>query len=413
VPRLSLVLLALMCLTPAAVADRAPPPPAAGTDFATQASLLFRVAACGSADALPAGLPAKKIAKHCKSMQKRYASYRKHWVDLAEPYIAGIKPTSAPSRVVYPFGGGDLSSALAVFPDATELTTISLEAAGDVRTIDRLKPSKLVKDLSVIGKDIGRLYRAAHSTTKSLQIASHSKLPGTIVFALAALAVHGYVPLSLRYFVLETDGSIRYLTEAELDAAYDDWLATRQERTKKSKKRKPSKHFWHEQESPFANVELTFVPADQPQASPRTYRHIVANLDDTHLQADDRVLRHLTAKGTVATMTKAASFLLWYDDFSSIRQYLLDHMAFMVSDASGVPPDAATAAGFEQIPFGTFTGAYFNKGDTNHVGKAFVKLWKHSVKRKLPFRFGYPDATKKGKHMLLTQPASCAGKVPC
>ena len=41
-----------------------------------------------------------------------------------------------------------------------------------------------------------------------------------------------------------------------------------------------------------------------------------ANLDDSHLDADPRVLRHLEAKDKVAVMTKAASFLLWYDDFS-------------------------------------------------------------------------------------------------
>ncbi len=410
--RRSLIALALVLVARSAPAAHAAPS-GGGTDFASQATLLFRVAACGSDDALPAGFPAKKIAKHCKKMQKKYASYRKKWVDIAKPFLAGIKPANAPSSVVYPFGGGDLSSALTAFPDAMEITTISLEAAGDIRSIDTIKPKKLVKDLAVIGDDIGRLYRAAHSTTKSLQVASHSKLPGTIVFALAALAVHGFVPQSLRYFVLETDGTPRYLTEQELDDAYADWLAAAEEREAKAKKKKASKHFWVENSSPFANIEITFLPADSPLAKTRVYRHIVMNLDDTHLKADDRVIKHLVAKGKVATMTKAASFLLWYDDFSTIRTYLVDHMAFMLSDASGVPPDAAKSAGFEQIPFGTFTGPYFKKGDKHHYGDAFVKLWKNSTKRKLPFRFGYPDETKKGKHLLLTQPTSCKGAVPC
>ncbi len=35
-----------------------------------------------------------------------------------------------PEAVVYPFGGGDLLSALAAYPDAAEYTTLSLELAG-------------------------------------------------------------------------------------------------------------------------------------------------------------------------------------------------------------------------------------------------------------------------------------------
>ena len=49
-------------------------------------------------------------------------------------------------------------SALVVFPDATEITTISLEAAGDVRAIDGIDPPTLRRDLDTIGHDIGRLY---------------------------------------------------------------------------------------------------------------------------------------------------------------------------------------------------------------------------------------------------------------
>ena len=45
-----------------------------------------------------------------------------------------------PKTVVYPFGGGDLLSALVAFPDATEITTISLEQAGDPRRLRTLTP---------------------------------------------------------------------------------------------------------------------------------------------------------------------------------------------------------------------------------------------------------------------------------
>jgi len=265
-----------------------------------------------------------------------------------------------------------------------------------VRVIDAIKSARLDEEVDRIGNEIHRLYYAAHSTTKSLQAASHSELPGTIMFALAGLAVHGMEPVALRYFDIEPDGSLSYLSNAQLDERAAEFTA------KKLGTAPPKKitHYWYEQVSAFANVEIQFRPRSDPKAAPRTYRHIVANLDDAHIAADDRVLRHLRAKGKVAVMTKAASFLLWYDDFSRIRDYLLHGTAWMISDASGIPPSFADPAGFEEVTYGDFTGPYFIIDDKNTRAE-FVKLWKSQPHRDLPFRFGYPDADKHNHLMVM------------
>ena len=57
-------------------------------------------------------------------------------------------------------------------------------------------------------------------------------------------------------------------------------------------------------------------------------------------------------------MTKAASYLLWRDNFSTIRDYLLDNMEFMVSDSTGIPPKFATKAGFVQEAYGKFNESF-------------------------------------------------------
>jgi hypothetical protein len=374
----------------------------AGTDFGPQARVMFRVAACGGDDAIPARFSARAITAHCKEMASVYASYRKAWATAAQAFIATLRPRDLPPRAVYPFGGGDLSSALAVYPDAAELTTISLEAAGDIRVIDTIKSAKLDDDVDTIGNEIRRLYYAAHSTTKSLQAASHSQLPGTIVFALAGLAVHDMEPVGLRYFDIEPDGSLTYLTGAQLDERAAE-LAAKKLGTGPPKK---ITHYWYEQVSAFANVEIQYRPRGDARAPVRIYRHIVANLDDNHMTADDRVLRHLRAKGKVAVMTKAASFLLWYDDFTKIRDYLLHHAAWMISDASGIPPSYAGPAGFEQITYGEFTGPYFII-DAKNTRAEFIKLWRSQPHRDLPFRFGYPDNAKHN-HLMIMRPRIAA-----
>ena len=166
-----------------------------GTDFGPQVRTLFRVAACGGDDAIPARFAARTIDSHCHELAAVYASYRKAWATGRSDSSPSCVRADLPHTVVYPFGGGDLSSALAVYPDATEMTTISLEAAGDIRAIDSIPRVKLASDLDAITDDLRRLYHAAHSTTQSLQEASHSLLPGTIMMALAGLAVHDMEPV--------------------------------------------------------------------------------------------------------------------------------------------------------------------------------------------------------------------------
>src|SRR5947207_15317025 len=81
-----------------------------GTDFAPQVRAMFRVAACGSSDTIPERFAARTIDAHCKEMAAVYASYRKAWADEVKTFVSQLRPKDLPSIVVYPFGGGDLSS---------------------------------------------------------------------------------------------------------------------------------------------------------------------------------------------------------------------------------------------------------------------------------------------------------------
>lgn len=365
-----------------------------GHDFVAHAQLIYRIAACGHDGPIDPRFSRKVVKRHCLRMRRHFDRYSSRWGQRAGAFFAELRPRDLPDAVVYPFGGGDLATALVVFPDAREITTISLEAAGDPRTIDAMSGRRLGAALSIIGNKYRRLLRSAYSTTKSLQIASHSRLAGTLVFALSALSLHGQEPVSLRYFVIEDDGSLRYLDESELDAQ----VAAAREHKRGDYE---TRQYWREQISGFANMEIGFrARGSGDQAPVRIYRHIVANLDDPHLAEDSRVLSHLRAKGQVAAMTKAASYLLWLDEFSQIRDYLLQHTSWMISDSSGVPPELARQAGYEQIPYGAFEKPFFTR-DPKRVAKQMIALWSSSPRRRLRFRFGYPDGAGKSHLMIM------------
>lgn len=372
---------------PDAGAPVVPEAPLAGADFAAQAKALARVVACaGGDDAIPARLDAKVIADHCKEMKTLTGDYKKSWIDVAEPFIAKLVPKNIPDKVVYPFGGGDLLSALATYPDAVEYTTISLEQAADVRKVDQIQPYKLKGELGRYRSHLAKLFDKAHSRTDNLDIGSKSDFPGQIVFSLVALDIHGYEPTSLRYFHFKPDGTLEYLEQAQINA---------QVAKAKAQGKEPD-------EAVFGNMELRFKQRGNAAAKTKILRHVVFNLDDWHMKADPSLQKHLEAKGKCAMMTKAATHLLWLDSFSIIRDYVLGHTDFMISDSTGVPPRLAKAAGFVQDTYGTFVGPSEFGAPGKKDSEELVKLFKTNPHVDVPFRYGYPDADHHG-HIVVTR----------
>ena len=377
--------------TPPAPAQ-SPPAPAAtdqGRDFIADAKVFYRVVSCGGTEAVPANLDAPTVDKHCVEMKKRYEYITKNYVEKARAFFAPLLPADLPTTVVYPFGGGDLLSALVTFPNVREVTTISLEHAGDPTRLPKLeKKAKLRETLVQFRAAIHGLLSMHDSTSENMRKLESGGIPGQLSFHLTGMTALGFEPVSLKYFKINDDGTLHYLSQAEIDA-----LAP--------KKAKKIRATWVDTDfsEAFNNMELTFRKAGDPNAPLVVHRHIAWSLDDKHLKGSP-LEKHLMAKGKVASMTKAASYLLWNWGFSAIRDYLTANMVWMASDATGLPPRVAKKAGFTQKTYGTFKGAFLEQFNAD-VNDQMVKLWETQPKRRLPFRYGYPDI-EKHVHMMIT-----------
>lgn len=361
-------------------------------DYIADAKVFYRVASCGGTDAPPAGLDADVIEKHCEVMRKRYEYITKNYVEKARKFFAPLLPPDLPKTVVYPFGGGDLMSALVTFPDAAEITTISLEHAGDPTRLAKLTNKQQLKTaLSNFRNAISGLLTLHDSTSENMRKLEMGGIPGQLSFHITGLTVLGFEPVSLTYFTLNDDGTIRYLSQADIDA-----LAA-----KTAKKKRPS---WVDTDfsEAFSHMELRFRKAGDPTAPVITHRHFAWNLGDNGFKGS-ALEKHLLAKGKVAAMTKAASYLIWMSAFRGIRDYLLGNMVWMVSDSTGIEPKAAQRAGFVQVTYGTYKGAFLDDA-LPRVNEQMLELWEKQPKRKLPFRYGYPDI-EKHVHLMITKPA--------
>ncbi|MBX3156502.1 MAG: hypothetical protein KF773_10920 [Deltaproteobacteria bacterium] len=343
---------------------------------------LSAVVACTGAP--PAGVDAAVVAGHCKATADIVNAWRTKWRDKAVPFFTGIHKNAHPAAVVYPFGGGDLLNALAVYPSATEYTTLSLEGMGDPRTLDALsgagKRDVLATQLQRLRKTYEMNLGWAWNTTVQLSLDSGETgqgLPGILALALVAIDANGYELVEARYWHPTARGDVQYLTQRDVDA----WDAAGRKSGKKITNAV--------QQGAFNDIELVFRKKGDPSAPAKTFRHLTGDLSDGGIKADGSSLAYLEQRKEVAAITKAASYHLWKDAFSKVRGYLLSHMKVMLSDDTGIPPRHAKAAGFTQEVWGTYTGTFFNWAPQD-TARELVELFKGN-KREMPYKFGYYD----------------------
>ncbi|MFO0728196.1 MAG: hypothetical protein U1E65_30725 [Myxococcota bacterium] len=370
-------------------------------DFTPEVKLLYRIVACTGDEPLPDNVDPKVVEKYCKQLTSNMDTYRKNYIEGAQRYIEKLRPAGLPKTVVYPFGGGDLLTALTTYPDATDITTMSLEHSGDPRRISQgLNKVKQEASLDGVRRNVGGLLLFNDSKTESLQKLQKGEIPGELSFFLVGLASHGYEPVSLRYFRIEPDGELHYLTAEDIAAVeaknakllHSSWVAP-------------------DFSEAFSNSEIKFKKRGAPDSEIRVHRHIAFNLANDRLKAAPGLLKYLEKKGRISAMTKAASYLLWRDDFSMIRDYLLKNMDFMISDSTGIPVSFAKAAGFAQDTYGKFVISFL--GANEKYNQDFRKLWKENPQHDLPFRYGYIDGSDgKHFHLLVTRPAGAPAASP-
>ena len=355
-------------------------------DFGEALRTLAIVAACFEGP-VPERFDAAAVHKHCAAMKVIFDDYEQRWATPARPFFANLVPKDIPKTVIYPFGGADLMTALAVYPDLNEITSVSLEAGGDPRSILRTDPSSVMKHLALHRRFLARLVEYNHSRTLDLSLLKGTPLPSQMIFALVGLKMHGYEPLGLRAVRLSPEGKVLYFGASDVAAA--DAAVEAVKGSLRNRRLNDA----------FAGYELSFRKKGRDVV--QTYRHFQANLVNDELAKDDRILKHLGSKGPVAAITKAASYLLWWGNFKTMRDFLLSKVTWMVSDSTGPNPMHLDPKAWEQSVYGTFSGTFIK---SSYEGiEALQALYKAQPKRPLPFDyFGYPDNHKHG-HLVVTR----------
>jgi len=221
------------------------------------------------------------------------------------------------STVFYPFSGPDVLYANTLFPDSKVLIMAGLEPVGTMPDLAKLQSEgKLDNYLGEVQISLSTILAASFFKTKDMKNDFNNEmvnglLPAMVVF----IAREGYSIESLQYVTLGHDGTVHPKGEA----------------------------------SGAPGVQITYDGG-------RTLLYFQTDLGNDGLHENPGYVHLMKRLSPGVTYLKAASYLLYEDYFSTIRNAILDDSDGVVEDDSGVPFRYFDPKEWDVIPYGNYTG---------------------------------------------------------
>jgi hypothetical protein len=265
-----------------------------------------------------------------------WASYQK-WLDERWRYLDRVRlnamrnwgdselsglRSASPRAVFYPFSGPDILYADTLFPNSKYLVMAGLEPVGTMPDLAKLEQNGRLGDyLTQVKTSLFTILAASFFKTKDMKNDFNNQLVDGLMPAMAVfLARQGYTIDNLQYVTLDHDGIVH----------------SRGER------------------SGSPGVQITYFKGDRGDL--RTVLYFETNIANDGLEANPGYIRLMQRLGPGVTYLKAASYLLYDDYFSTIRNAILDDSIGVVEDDSGVPFHYFKPEQWDVIPYGNYTG---------------------------------------------------------
>jgi hypothetical protein len=221
------------------------------------------------------------------------------------------------STVFYPFSGPDALYANTLFPDSKILLMAGLEPVGSTPDLAKIQQDgKLGPYLAQVKTSLFTILAASFFKTKDMKNDFNNQLvdglmPAIVVF----LAREGYSISDIQYVALDRDGTMHAKGQG----------------------------------SGAPGVQITYGDG-------RTLIYFQANLSNDGQSENPGFVRLMHRLAPGITYLKAASYLLYEDYFSTIRDAILDDSIAVVEDDSGIPFKDFKSAQWDVLPYGDYTG---------------------------------------------------------
>jgi hypothetical protein len=225
------------------------------------------------------------------------------------------------STVFYPFSGPDALYVDTLFPDSKILLMAGLEPVGTIPDLAKIqKDGNLGPYLTGVQTSLFTILAASFFKTKDMKTDFSNQLVDGLMPDIAVfLARNGYDIGSLQYVSLGSDGVVH---------AHEKSGAT--------------------------GVQITYFKGDRDDMQVLFYFQADLGNDGLHSNPGFTKLMHRLGPGN--TYLKAASYLLYDDYFSSIRDAILAESVGVVEDDSGIPLHFFKPSEWDVSVYGNYTG---------------------------------------------------------
>ncbi len=213
--------------------------------------------------------------------------------------------------MLYMFGGPDFLYATSLFPTASTYVLAGLEPPGEIPQLTTLPHLVVARSLQNLENSLHSLLGVGFFITSRMQSQLHmGPVYGTLPVLYVFLARTGKTIHEMSYVNLDNNGEPR----PPIDS------------TDESALRNAPKSF-------AKGVRIVFSDGDGPR---QTLYYFSTDLTDTGLMRSG-FLKFLDKFSVADSLVKSASYLLHGSNFSSMRNFLLDHSAMILQDDTGVP----------------------------------------------------------------------------
>jgi len=274
------------------------------------------------------GLAGKKASGSNWESTKEWGDYAQ-WLDGRWSYLNRVRLSAMRTwgnselggvrrdAVFYPFSGPDALYADTLFPDSKMLLMAGLEPVGTMPDLAKLKDSgKLDAYLGEVQTSLYTILAASFFKTKDMKNDFNNEMVDGLLPAIAVfLGRQGYSIENLQYVTLDGSGALHPRGE----------------------------------KSGAPGVQITY-------GGGRILLYFQADLGNDGLKSNPGFVHLMERLAPGVTYLKAASYLLYEDYFSTIRNAILDDSAGVVEDDSGIPFHFFKQSQWDVIPYGNYTG---------------------------------------------------------
>ena len=235
----------------------------------------------------------------------------RNWREKELQAINAKSPT-----VFYPFSGPDFLYSFSLFPKAKELILVGLEPVGSVPDFAKLSASESNRALSKARSSLSEILQFSFFRTNDMKV---------------DLRKQGVLPI-LYVFMARTNNRILNLQYIGLD------------------QNAKVKQF---EKGMVPGVRIAFVP--QGETEPRNLYYFSTDLSNSGLIKHPELTQFVSQLNEPVTYLKAASYLMYNNSFSGIRDTILATSSHVLQDDSGMPLKSFDSAKWDLEFYGSYS----------------------------------------------------------